>query len=562
MRGATMAWFERYRASALAPEAARESSRAPRTRTRSVQFANLTSRTRQRASRRIGELLDGKWRLDALLGSGGSAAVYAATHRNGKRAAIKILHPYCAADDELRARFLREGYVANKVDHPGALEVLDDDVAEDGTVYLVMELLTGTALESVGRGEAPPLGVAEVVRVTDMLLDVLAKAHSLGVVHRDIKPGNLFLTKAGDLKVLDFGIARLVEARGENANLTQTGLTMGTPGYMSPEQARARWDEVDARSDLWAVGATMLALLMGHRPRRAETANEELLLAMTKPLAPASSLVPSLPPALAAVIDRAVAFDRAERWPSATAMQAALREAAKELLAQPRARSVVAPAASRAPAAPPPAPPPLPRPAAGAPLTEGGAGAPEEARTLVHQSSPELPPLLRPPVDFGPQPDTTTGTVLHSTHAPLPTRRSGAAGVAVGVGLAAVILGAIALFVVPDRGGAKDQPSAPTVASPSPPTEELQVSDAPAPAVFDERPSSKAADARGEDAPAEPPRAAPTSLTPRAKPVATAPPAPQVKPTPTTKPPPPPATPPTQRRPPRSDSSDFFDSRH
>ncbi len=276
----------------------------------------------------MGTRLAGKWFLDALLGYGGSAAVYAATHRNGKRAAVKVLHPHCVSDEQLRTRFVREGYVANKIEHPGAVSVLDDDITPDGTPYLVMELLEGTSLERRGRGELPPMTLAEVLRIGDDLLDVLAKAHAVGVVHRDIKPANLFVTHEGQLKVLDFGIARLANSFSSQEGVTQTGLMMGTPAFMPPEQARARWNEVDARSDLWAVGATLLALLLGRRPRIAETSNEELLLAMTAPMPPASELVPNIPPALAEVIDRAVAFQREDRWPNAAAMQQALRAAA------------------------------------------------------------------------------------------------------------------------------------------------------------------------------------------------------------------------------------------
>jgi serine/threonine-protein kinase len=279
---------------------------------------------------RVGSVLAAKWSLDALLGVGGSAAVYAATHRNGMRGAIKILHPHCVADDQLRARFLREGYVANKIGHPGAVTVLDDDIAPDGTVFLVMELLEGRSLERMDPGR--PLTLADVVRIGDDLLDVLSKAHAAGIIHRDIKPANLFVTVAGQLKVLDFGIARLGEPTftSDGSPATQTGLMMGTPAFMPPEQARGRWHEVDPRSDVWAVGATLLALMLGRRPRRADTANEELLLAMTEAMPPACRLMPSLPQNLGAVLDKAMAFKSDDRWASAHAMQRALRAAGRE----------------------------------------------------------------------------------------------------------------------------------------------------------------------------------------------------------------------------------------
>jgi serine/threonine-protein kinase len=272
----------------------------------------------------VGTVLNEKWRLDALLGIGGMAAVYAASHRNGKRAALKILHTELISDDTLVARFLREGYLANKVDHPGVVSVLDDARAEDGSCYLVMELLDGYSLEKHTQGSPMPL--PDVLRITDELLDVLAAAHATGIVHRDIKPANLFLTREGKLKVLDFGIARLAEPLGDG-QFTQTGAAIGTPSYMPPEQARGRWNEVDARTDLWAVGVTMLALLIGHRPRRAETIQEELLVAMTEPVAPAATLAPFLSPSLTALIDTALAFDRERRFRDARAMQLELRRA-------------------------------------------------------------------------------------------------------------------------------------------------------------------------------------------------------------------------------------------
>jgi serine/threonine-protein kinase len=279
-----------------------------------------------RAQARVGSTLNGKWRLDALLGIGGMAAVYAATHRNGNRAAVKVLHTELSVDAALVARFLREGYLANRVAHPGAVNVLDDARAEDGSSFLVMELLEGYSLERHTQGPETAMPLPTVLQVADQLLDVLAAAHAVGIVHRDIKPANLFLTRDGRLKVLDFGIARIAEPLLDGA-VTQTGAAIGTPAYMPPEQARGRWAEVDARTDLWAVGASMLALVIGHRPRRAATAQEDLLLAMTERLPPASSLLPDLPDRVARVIDRSVAFARGHRFPDARSMQLELRRA-------------------------------------------------------------------------------------------------------------------------------------------------------------------------------------------------------------------------------------------
>src|SRR5262249_15491612 len=152
-------------------------------------------------------------------------------------------------------RFLREGYVANKVKHPGVVAVLDEDRAEDGVPFLVMELLEGeTWAQRLVREARVPW--TDAFHIADGMLDALVAAHAAGIVHRDLKPENVFLTREGAVKLLDFGIARLDELHPSRVG-TEIGITMGTPGFMPPEQARGRWDEVDARSDLWAVGATV-----------------------------------------------------------------------------------------------------------------------------------------------------------------------------------------------------------------------------------------------------------------------------------------------------------------
>src|SRR5271169_404846 len=139
----------------------------------------------QRAHARVGRVLRDKWRLDQLLGIGGMAAVYAATARNGKRVAIKMLHANMAIGGDTLKRFLREGYAANKVDHPNAVSVLDDDVAEDGSVFVVMELLDGETLQSHWERSGQRLPASEVLLLAEQVLDVLASAHSHGIIHRD-----------------------------------------------------------------------------------------------------------------------------------------------------------------------------------------------------------------------------------------------------------------------------------------------------------------------------------------------------------------------------------------
>jgi len=278
-----------------------------------------------RARGRVGTVLREKWRLDVLLGVGGMAAVYAATHRNGSRCAVKILHPELSTNAVLRARFLREGYTANKIEHSGVVKISDDDIAGDGSAFFIMELLDGETTEERRIRLGGGLAEDDVLSIADQVLDVLSVAHAKGIVHRDLKPENLFLTREGNGKVFDFGIARLREL-STASTATRTGSAMGTPQFMSPEQARGLWDDVDARSDLWAVGATMYTLLAGRCVHEGRTIQEVHLSAMTKAASPIASIVSSISPAVARVVDRALARDKEKRWSSATRMQEAVRD--------------------------------------------------------------------------------------------------------------------------------------------------------------------------------------------------------------------------------------------
>jgi serine/threonine-protein kinase len=282
----------------------------------------------------VGTTLREKWHLDSLLGLGGMAAVYAATHRNGGRAAVKVLHPELSINALARQRFLWEGHVANAVGHPGAVHVIDDDMAEDGALFLVTELLEGETLEGRRLRLGGRIAERDVLLALDQVLDVLEVAHARGVVHRDLKPENLFLTRGGQIKVLDFGIARLRELSAAS-RLTQVGDSMGTPAYMAPEHARGLWDEVDERSDIWACGASMFHMLSGSVVHDGRTVNEQLLEAMTKPAAPIASAAPQVSASVAAVVDRALAFEKQARWPDAHSMREALRQAYREACGAP-----------------------------------------------------------------------------------------------------------------------------------------------------------------------------------------------------------------------------------
>jgi tRNA A-37 threonylcarbamoyl transferase component Bud32 len=285
------------------------------------------------ASERVGTVLNDKWALERVLGIGGMATVYAARHRNGARAAVKVLHGDLSRHPEVRERFLREGYAANRVEHPGVVRVLDDDVIasgpDAGTAYLVMELLEGESLQE--RLERDPLmGEREFLVIASSVLDVLEAAHSRGVVHRDLKPENLFLLRQpGEalVKVLDFGLARLLQGQA----ITTYGLALGTPSFMSPEQAAGRVDEIDGRTDLFALAATGFRLRTGRRIHEGVNA-VELVTKMANVAAPRiRALAPGVSGPFARVIDRALEFRREDRYPSASAMRDDVSRAIGEL---------------------------------------------------------------------------------------------------------------------------------------------------------------------------------------------------------------------------------------
>jgi serine/threonine-protein kinase len=295
----------------------------------------LTEDAESLAHERVGRVLDDKWTLERLLGVGGMAAVYAAKHRNGARAAIKLLHPELSRMKEVRERFLREGYAANRVEHPGAVKVLDDDVVasgpESGTAYIVMELLEGRSLQD--RIERPPpISELEFLSIARSVLEVLEAAHARGVVHRDLKPENLFLMRpAADdgvkVKVLDFGLARLLQGQA----ITTYGLALGTPSFMSPEQAAGRIDEIDGRTDLFALAATGFRICAGRRIHEAPNP-VELVRKMASLAAPrVRSVRPEVTEPCARIIDRALEFRREDRYETATAMREDVTRAIAEL---------------------------------------------------------------------------------------------------------------------------------------------------------------------------------------------------------------------------------------
>lgn len=271
---------------------------------------------------RVGVVIKGKWKIEALLGVGGMAAVYAASHRNGQRAALKILHTDFAREKTICERFLREAYVSNKVNHGATVQVLDDDMTEQGEPFLIMELLEGETVRDAWKKSGRTMHAGRVLQICERVVDCLASCHAIKVIHRDLKPANIFiLGETDEIRVLDFGVAQMRDATSER---TATGTALGTPAYMSPEQAMGLVDQLDGRADLFSVGAMMHALITGHRINNGRTEQEALVMAATKPVPSVARLAPHLPIELIKVIDKSLAWDRRNRYQDAREMQKAL----------------------------------------------------------------------------------------------------------------------------------------------------------------------------------------------------------------------------------------------
>ena len=286
------------------------------------------------AKRRIGTTIQDTYRVDELIGLGGMAAVFAGTARDGRRVALKILNPDLNTRPDLRSRFHREAMAANAVRHPGAVEIIADGFTDDGVAFIAMELLRGQVIEYLWQGQGKRLPAPLVLGIAREVCEVLIAAHQAGIVHRDIKPENLLLTNDGRVKVLDFGLARFRDAAMPSD--TRTGMVFGTPAFMPPEQAAGRTREIDARTDLWALGATMFTLLSGEVVHEGESLQHIVMLAASLPARPLSSVLPDAHPVLANLIDRSLTWDQAMRWPDAAAMRDAIASACLTLFGEER----------------------------------------------------------------------------------------------------------------------------------------------------------------------------------------------------------------------------------
>ena len=281
--------------------------------------------------------LVGRYRIVRLIGEGGMGAVYEAIHPGlKKRVAVKVLLPRITESQEARVRFLREGEAASRINHPHVVSVFD--VGEDGgSPYLVMEYLEGRTLDVFLAGR----GALDLVEASDLFLPIMAAVaagHECGVVHRDLKPPNIFLAQGrwGEVipKVLDFGVSKLIDHDGPPVTRTET--VLGTACYMSPEQARGA-RHVEARSDQFTLGLILYEMLTGRRAYRGENDLETLYNAAVAAIQPAHELRPALPDQVYALLTRMLAVSPSDRYPS-------LRDGARVLLpfASEKTRTAIA----------------------------------------------------------------------------------------------------------------------------------------------------------------------------------------------------------------------------
>ncbi len=360
------------RADRVADEVVQGGLTTPRTRAdnRRLAMTGAADEAPSAADPLVGAVFGDRYRIEARLGGGGMGAVYRARHLALHRdVAVKLLHVHLTEDPEVSRRFDREALASSKLDHRNCVQILDAGTAEGGRKYLVMQLLEGCELRHAMKGPMPPSRVVEIAR---QILLGLEHAHRRGLVHRDLKPENVFIVNddagADVVKLVDFGIVKLISGEGSDERLTRAGMVFGTPWYMSPEQAAG--GKVDERTDLYAVGVLMHEMLAGAPPFQGDDVGMVLRMQL---IADAPPLPDSVPAPLRAIVTRLLEKDPKDRFASARATLDAI-EAAAKLATEPATPGatpiVVAPAAPPPPVAvapPPPvaAAPPPPAPQSG-----------------------------------------------------------------------------------------------------------------------------------------------------------------------------------------------------
>jgi serine/threonine-protein kinase len=396
-----------------------------------------------------GEVIDGKYRCERMIGVGGMGAVALATHLLRKApVALKFMHPAVSVREGFVERFINEAVAASRIDSEHVVKVFDVGQLEEGTPYLVMEYLEGTDLAGVLERDGQP-GLRSIPRCLHFAVQILRGlqiAHDASIVHRDMKPSNCFvIEKDGDpdfVKLLDFGISKLQQP--DDVKLTQTNSLLGTPLYMSPEQARSA-KLADHRTDLYAVGVILYELLTGRPPFDSDSTFTELLIKIaTEEPTPLVDLRPDVPPALAAVVRRAFARDPTQRYGSAFELSEALSPWCDE-----RSRSVIEATRRRAARV------------TGLPGTMLSAGTTQASEGSEASAAPVAPAATAPSGSqwpaktelLAPAPmQTSHGGVAATAAQRAPHSSSRAAYALIGVGVVAAAAAAVGFFAFRDAG--------------------------------------------------------------------------------------------------------------
>jgi serine/threonine-protein kinase len=353
------------------------------------------------AAKKPGTLICGKWRVERTVRVNEQLASYVATDPGGARVYLKVLHPYKAGDAPLVARLKREAYVVNRIKHPAIVRVLGDGETDEGSVAIALELVEGDTLEEYRIKRGGLLQPDEVVKIGAQICDALAAAHDQGVIHRDVRPESFMITKSGDIRVPEFAAARVLGEQVEERERTAAGTTLGSPSFMSPEQARGQRDRIDKRSDVFGLGATLYTLLSGKTVHPADNPLAALLAASRNRAKPVRTVVRGeLPDVLASAVDKALAFEPTDRFFDMRAFKKALggdapagRSAPAGGAGAPIARtqqSAQAPSAVAATKASPSMSPPPPLRPASMPAPPLGQGLPQRG------FQPSQGPLARP----------------------------------------------------------------------------------------------------------------------------------------------------------------------
>ena len=440
--------------------------------------AAVTTQTSMKSAPSEGDVLAGKYRVEKVLGEGAMGVVVAAMHVHlGERVALKFLKPELVGNQEVVARFLREAQAAVRIKGEHIARVSDVGTLEGGAPYMVMEYLTGSDLSAVveKRGK---LEVAQAVDCVIQACDALAEAHSLGIVHRDLKPSNLFLTSRPDgsalVKVLDFGIAKLLNSDPMKPALTANGAVIGSPVYMSPEQILGK-KTVDARSDVWQLGVILYELVTGECPFDGRSMADIMLAIGVHPPRPLRQLRPDAPLELEALVNRCLEKDAEKRLPDVAALAEGLLPFATTRRAQVSVEHIVA--LLRGPQAAANLPPMRGQLPSGLLLSDRLSGTPAPRGSGVHASAPSAPasPAVRdaqqtsnPYAQTQALVEAPTAAGVNAYAAPAPalgqlarTPASPARLLWVTIGLVIVLLGLFAVYRVTVRD-AETVPAAPS----------------------------------------------------------------------------------------------------